>query len=106
MIKFPPKKWEFRFEDGAVYWPKGRCNISPEEAVVFGLLDKAYPHKVSGTLIKNSLWPRYTPDCDMPDDPGNAIAAVVTHIRRKLEATSAPFRIPPGDHHGYWLEPL
>jgi hypothetical protein len=106
MIIVLPKTWEFIFEDGAIYWKNGRCDVSPEEAVIFGLLDKAYPHKVNGIIIKQAVWPVYTPDADLPDDPGNAISAVFTHIRRKLESHRAPLRIPPGDQHGYWVEPI
>lgn len=100
----PERNWVYDFDDGRVLWDGGHIELTPQEAAIFGLLDKAYPHKVNNRKMINALYPSFMPECDLPDNPTGNIHVQASHIRHKLMNAHAPFRVPFGDSFGLWLE--
>lgn len=103
-MALPERNWIYDFDDGRVLWEGGSINLTPQEAAIFGLLDKAFPHKVSNKKFINSLWPSFIPECDLPDNPCSAVHVQACNLRKKLRRAGAPFTLPYGDHFGLWLE--
>ena len=101
---YPDKNWDYDYDDGRVIWDGGFITLTPQEAAIFGLLHKAYPHKVNNKKFINALYSAYIADDDLPDDPTGNIHTQACKIRRKLTNAHAPFRIPYADYHGLWLE--
>lgn len=101
---YPERNWQYDFDDGRVIWAGGHIDLTPQEAAIFGLLHKAYPHKMSNRKIIDALYPDSTIDADLPDDPTSAIHVHASHVRHKLIKANAPLRLPFGDYFGLWLE--
>jgi DNA-binding response OmpR family regulator len=98
------KNWTCDLDDGRVTWEGGAIDLTPHEAAIFGLADKAYPHKVSRRALLAAAYPSEMLDADLPDDAWGSIRSTKSQLRRKLLEAGAPFDLTEIDSFGYRLE--
>lgn len=95
--------WTYDLDEGSIRWPGGFIHLSPEQAAIWGLLERNFPRKVALGKMKHAIWPAHTPDVDLPDAPGKVLQVQISKIRYKLHKAKAPMTISFGDSFGYFI---